>query len=144
SGGWARFSISLVAADPRRYDSALTIQTTGLPRTTGGLTLGGTGLTLNGTGLKVGATVTAGVLSAYNFGNMPTRPVFTIQGPCPAFSLTHRGSGRTLRVADPVAAGRSLVIDTDRRRAVLDGTAARTVTGTWFEYAPGNNDVAFS
>lgn len=143
-GGWVRFSLSLVAADPRRYDTELTVTSTGLPKTSGGLTLGGTGLTLGGTGLTVGATVTAGVLSTYNYGNMSTKPTFTVQGPCPPFSLTHRGTGKTLRFADPVAAGRTLVIDTDRRRAALDGTAARTVTGTWFDYAPGANDVAFT
>ena len=41
-------------------------------------------------------------------------------------------------------AGRSLVIDSDSRRGVLDGTTARTVTGAGWLLTPGANEVAFS
>lgn len=132
------FSFSLLAPDPRRYSVDTTTVSTHLPTTTGGLSLP---VTLP---LTIGATVASGVLSVTNDGNMATRPTLTVTGPCPAFSITHRQSGRTLRFADSIAAGRSLVIDTDRKRALLDGTAARVVTGSWFEYAPGVNDVSFS
>jgi hypothetical protein len=75
---------------------------------------------------------------------MATHPTFTVVGPSPRFSITHRATGRTLSFAEPVAVGRSLTIDTDRRTALLDGTASRVVTGTWFDYEPGVNEVAFS
>lgn len=136
--GWARFSLSLLAPDPRRYSTELTTAQTGLPVTTGGLSLP---LTLP---LTVGATVASGVLTVTNAGNMSARPTFTVYGPSPAFSITHLGTGKTLRFADPIAAGRTLTIDTDKRRALLDGTASRVVTGTWFDYAPGVNQVAFA
>jgi hypothetical protein len=137
--GWAKFSLSLIAPDPRRYDVNETTASTGLPTTTGGLALP---LTLP---LTIGATTTAGVLTVTNAGNMATRPTFTVDGPVPAgASITHRSSGKTLRIPDGVPSGRTLTIDTDKRTALLDGTAARVVTGTWFEYDPGSNDVAFS
>lgn len=134
-GVWS-FSFSLTAADPRKYVPSATTASTHLPVTTGGLSLP---LTLP---LVIGATVTSGRISATNEGDMPTRPVFTITGPCPPCSLTH-SSGRRLVIPGAVAAGRTLVLDTDSRTAVLDGTAGQVVTGTWFEFAPGLNEVQF-
>lgn len=138
------FSLSLVAPDPRRYSTELTQAMTGLATTSGGLTLGGTGLTLNVTGLSLNATVAQGILSVTNAGNMATRPMLTVFGPCDPFTLTHRQSGKLLRFSEAVPTGRALVIDTDKRRALLDGVAPRAVTGTWFEYAPGLNEVSFA
>jgi hypothetical protein len=138
TAGWAKFSLSLSADDPRRYSSDETTLSTGLPSTTGGLSLP---LSLP---LTINATTTSGVLSVTNAGNMPTRPTFTIAGPVSAASITHRSSGKTLRIPDGVPSGRTLTIDTDRRLALLDGTAPRVVTGSWFEYEPGTNEVAFS
>lgn len=137
--GRLSFSLSLIAPDPRRYASEETTASTSLPSTSGGMALP---LTLP---LTIGATIAAGVLSVTNDGNMSTRPTFTVAGPVAAgATITHRGTGKVLRIPDGVPAGRKLTIDTDRRRALLDGTAARVVTGTWFEYAPGVNEVAFS
>lgn len=140
-GGWAQFSLSLTAPDPRRYDIALVTVSTGFPQTTGGLSLGGVGLSLP---LSVGATASSGTVTAVNAGNMPTRPVLSVQGPCPGFAVTHRGSGRTLRFPTPVPAGHTLLIDTDRRTVLLDGVSPQVVIGTWFEYDPGINVVAFT
>lgn len=136
-GKW-NFSLSLLAVDPRRYDTDETTDSTGLPITTGGLSLP---ITLP---LSIGATTTSGSITVTNEGDMPTRPVFTITGPCPAgASITH-GSARRLYVPESVAAGHSLVIDTDTRVGLLDGVALRVVTGTWFEFDPGVNTVQFS
>lgn len=147
-GATAQMSIALVAPDPRRYDGGYEENITGLPVASGGLFVGATGLALP---LRVGAQVISGTLQARNSGNMSTRPVLTVSGPCPPFAITHVESGRQIRFNESVPAGRSLVIDTDRRRALLDGVAPRTVTGTWFEYGPatatnpiGINTLAFS
>jgi hypothetical protein len=137
----AQVSVALIAPDPRRYSTTSTQVSTGLPVTSGGRTI--VDAYVVNDALVLADTATAGVLAVTNDGNMATRPTLTVMGPSPAFWLTHIETGKTLRFADPIAAGRSLVIDTDRRRAILDGTAARTVTGTWFEYAPGANTVAF-
>jgi hypothetical protein len=135
---WARFSIALTAPDPRRYAVGITRAETGLPSTSGGLSLP---VSLP---VSIGATVTSGVLSATNDGNMGTRPTLAVYGPVAPFALTHRGTGQTLRFHESVPAGRFLLLDTDRRRALLDGTAGRRVTGSWFEYGPGINEVAFT
>lgn len=137
-GGWARFSVSLIAADPRRYGVDEVTASTGLPETTGGLSLP---VSLP---ISIGATVSSGRVSVTNEGNMSTRPTFVIAGPCPAFSITHVGSGRRLASFEAVPDGRSLVLDADRRLALLDGTALRVVTGTWFDLEPGVNEVAFT
>lgn len=131
------FSFSLIAPDPRRYDVAETTALTGLPVTSGGLSLP---ISLP---LSIGAVTTSGLLTLVNSGDMPTRPTFTITGPCPPCTITH-SSGRRLTVPDAVPAGRSLTLDVDSRTALLDGTASRVVTGTWFEFAPGVNEVQFS
>lgn len=131
------FSFSLIAADPRRYAVDTTVASTGLPVTTGGLSLP---VVLP---LVIGATTTSGTLSVENVGDVATRPTFTITGPCPACAITH-SSGRRLNIPDAIDAGRTLTIDTDARSALLDGTASRVVTGTWFELDPGVNEIQFS
>lgn len=139
--GSAKITIPLIAPDFRRYSVDTVTASTGLPQTTGGLSLNGTGLSLP---LSVGASLTSGVLSVTNDGNTDTPPTLTVDGPCPPFSIAHRKSGAVLRFADAISAGRSLVIDTANHRALMDGTATRTVTGTWFTYSPGVNEVGFS
>lgn len=135
---WARFSVSLIASDPRRYGSEEVSASTGLPQTTGGLTLP---IVLP---IVIGAVVASGRVSVTNAGNMATRPTFTVYGPCPAFTITHIASGKRLASAEAVPVGRALVLDADRRTALLDGTALRVVTGSWFDLEPGVNEIAFS
>ena len=138
-GVGADISLSLIAPDPRKYDTAVQSASTGLPQTTGGMSLP---LSLP---LTIGATVSSGVLVANNAGNVATRPTLKLYGPTPADTrITHRGTGQTLRIPEAVDAGRFLLLDVDNRRALLDGTALRRVTGAWFDYAPGDNEVALS
>lgn len=138
-GAAASLSISLIAPDPRRFSPAVITASTGLPHTTGGLSLP------ISFPLSIGATVVSGVLSVTNAGTYRTPPVFTITGPCPAgATITLRETGATLRFAEAIPAGRQLVIDTAHQTAVLDGVAPRTVTGMWFQYPPGVSSVAFA
>lgn len=135
----AAVSLSLIAPDPRRYAVDAVTASTGLPVTTGGLALP---LVLP---LSLAATMSSGVLTAVNAGNAETLPTFTIAGPCPAgATITHRGTRAFLRYSEAIGAGHTLTINTASRTAVLDGTASRTVIGTWFSYAPGANEIAFS
>lgn len=133
----ADFSLSLIATDPRRYASEPTVVSTGLPSTTGGLSLP------ISPPFSIPAVVTGGVLVTENKGNMTTPPRLTVTGPCPPFSITHAATGRTLRFHDPVAAGETVVIDPTTREATVDG-APRYLTGAPFEYAPGVNGLAFN
>lgn len=138
SGVGAEANISLVAPDPRRYDVALVTASTGLPLTSGGLRLP---FRLP---VRVAGGVQLGLMTVTNDGNLDTPPVFTVVGPCPPFTLTHRGTSKTLRYHEAVPAGRTVVIDTATQTALLDGVAPRYVTGSWFTYAPGRNEVAFT
>jgi hypothetical protein len=137
-GGWARVNLSLEAADPRRYSSTETVASTGLPQTSGGLSLP---ITLP---LTIGATTNSGRVTVVNEGNEATRPTLTVYGPCPAFTITHIGSGR--RIAYPVAVpvGRAVVFDPETQWALLDGTSLQPFSGTFFDLTPGVNEVAFS
>lgn len=134
----ARASLSLFAEDPRRYSVDLVTASTGLPLTTGGLRLP---FRLP---QRVAGVVQLGIITATNDGNLDTPPVFTVVGPCPPFMLTHRGTSKTLRYHEAVPAGRTVVIDTATQTVLLDGVAPRYVTGSWFTYAPGRNEVAFT
>lgn len=134
-------TIPLIAKDPNRYSIVLHEASTGLPQTTGGLTVPFT------VPFSVDAVSSSGVLLATNAGGAVTWPTFTLTGPVPAAArITHRETGASLYVPEAVAAGRSLVITTSpfNRGAVLDGTARRTVVGTFFGFAPGDNSVAFT
>lgn len=132
-------SLSLIAPDPRRYAADEIVASTGLPQTTGGLSLP---IALP---VTVGADVSAGVLLADNAGDVDTFPVFTITGPCPpGATITLLSTAASLTFAQEIPTGHQLVIDTATRTALMDGTAGRTVTGTWFSYAPGANEVAFA
>lgn len=133
-----RFSFSLLAPDPRKYGVEASAVETGLPSSSGGLSLP---LSLP---LSVGGAATSGVLTVVNEGNIASPVMLTVSGPCPPFEITRRGSGETLRFPDSLAAGRTVVIDGDRRRALLDGTVLTLLTGSWFDLEPGVNEIAFS
>lgn len=136
-GRFCNYSLSVVAPDPRGYSVDEVVTSTGLPTSTGGLT---TPFTLP---TPIDAVVTSGVLTVINEGDMPTSPVLRVNGPCPPFTLRHN-SGRTLSYPRPVDAGRYIELDTSNRTALEDGTAARYVAGSWFDYAPGTNTVTFA
>ncbi|MGH8964922.1 MAG: phage distal tail protein [Actinomycetes bacterium] len=137
-GAAAKVSLSLVAPDPRKYAPNLVTLETGLPSTAGGLRVPFR------VPARIQATTTAGILSAVNDGTFETRPTLIVYGPVDPFRITHRGTGRVLRFHEPIPAGRYLEIDTDKKTALLDGTATRRLTGAWFAYAPGVNEVGFS
>lgn len=135
--GRAEFSLSLLAPDPRRYDATARSVSLVLPASTGGLTPPLTPpITMTGSTSQSQATLV-------NDGNWGSPPTITLTGPCPPAVIANLTTGEAMRVLDAVPAGQSLVID------VLNGTAtvggqSRRVLGTWWELAPGVNEVAFS
>ncbi|MFJ6616682.1 hypothetical protein ACIQOW_03735 [Kitasatospora sp. NPDC091335] len=131
----ARYSLLLTAADPRRYATVLQQQSTGLPVSTGGLTLP---ITLP---LVIAAGSSAGSITLTNAGSIASRPVFTVVGPVPGFNLLVQyptGEVRQLAYSDTLGAGDVLVIDTDAHTALLNGTVSRRryVSGRWPEIPP--------
>lgn len=132
----ARYSVLLTAADPRRYSTTLQTASTGLPVSTGGITLP---ITLP---LVITAGSSSGTLTLTNAGTIGTRPIFTVAGPVPGFNLVVSypdGTVRQLAYTDALNAGDALVLDTDAHTAVLNGTVSRRryLSGPWPEVAGG-------
>ena len=129
-------SLSLLAPDPRRYGPSA-VASTGLPVSSGGFVLP---VVLP---VSTGGINSAGALNLYNDGDVDSLPVFTVYGPCSPFTITD-DTGRQLAYGESLAAGRTLVIDTATRTALLDGIANRVVTGSWPVLRPGMNTIRFN
>lgn len=134
--GRAKFSLSLVAPDPRRYAATSRSATLVLPLLSGGIAPPLTPpLTVTGS-----TTVSQATLA--NDGTVLTYPILELAGPCPPARIVNLTTGEALRVVDPVPAGQILVIDVQRGIATTGGQSRR-VLGSWWGLAPGANEVAF-
>ncbi|MFE5368218.1 phage distal tail protein [Streptomyces mirabilis] len=139
----ATYSVLVTAADPRRYSTDFQSGTVGLPFTTGGLTPPLT------PPLVSTATTVSGEITAVNDGTFGTRPVFVITGPVTGPQIITQmpdGSVRFLTYTDVLFGGDQLVIDTDAKTCILNGTASRrrylTVPSGWPEI-PADAAVSF-
>lgn len=140
----ARFSIQIVAKDPRKFGDLVTA-TTRLPFSEGGLTFPVTfPITFTGTS-------GTGVVRVNNPGNTQAPVWLRIDGPIPAggWTITHVGKKQTLTFATALAlgAGEFVTVDMDRREVLAQGQSPRSgyVTSRgWFSLDPGDNDIAFS
>jgi len=144
NGKTIRFSIPLVAVDPRKTSTALTA-TTGLPASTGGWTFP---LTLPA---PINAVSSSGRITLVNDGNTTgkvtiriTAGVGGITGP----RVTHVASGKSLVFATSLTIAEDNWVDVDMEaHTVLEnGTASRNgwVTGRgWSGFAPGDNQWVF-
>jgi hypothetical protein len=139
----ATYSVLLTAADPRRYSTTLQSQSTGLPSTSGGVTLP---ITLP---LTITATTVSGAITLVNAGSLATRPVLTVTGPTTGgftiIATRPDGSITQQTYTDTLLAGDVLVLDSDARTAVLNGTVSRRLylSGTWPEI-PAQSQLALS
>lgn len=137
--GIVEFTVALIAPDPRRYSVTEVTASTGLPVTTGGMVLP---LVLP---LAINATAASGILTVVNDGNIDAPVTLVVAGPSPASaSITNVTTGQRIAIPEALTAGRTLVLNSDTRTALLDGVSLRTVTGTWFDLAPGPNQIAFT
>jgi hypothetical protein len=133
----ATFSLSLLAPDPRKYDSTSRSVALVLPVLTGGIAPPLTPpLTIPGSTAKSQATLV-------NDGNVLTYPTLVLVGPCPPATIANLTTGEARRVVDAVDAGQSLVIDELNGTATVQGQARR-VLGTPVGLRPGVNEIAFS
>lgn len=139
-GQLTRVALQFYAPDPRLYDAAETVLTTGPgASTSGGLAPPLTPpLTPSGSG-------SGGQVQAVNAGNTATRPLLRVDGPAPGFDLLQLTTGRALRYRQALAAGDFVVIDTDARTVLLNGTASRrsALSGAWWDLPPGVSDVRY-
>lgn len=140
----ARFSIQVVARDPRKFGDLITA-TTRLPFSEGGLVRPST-WPRTWTGVSGTGTVTVN-----NPGNTEAPVWLRVDGPIPAggWTITHQGKKQSLTFATALAlgAGEFVTVDMDRREVLQQGQSARSgyVTSRgWFSLDPGDNVIAFS
>ena len=136
------WSIQVTAADPRLYAVGESSTVLSLPLVSGGLVLP---LTFP---MSIPATVAISDTTLRNEGTIETRPVITIAGPVSQPQVTVTGPdgvARTLLYSGDIAAGDTLVLDTDARTVLYNGLANRRalLTGPWAGLPPGDSGVAF-
>jgi len=140
----ARYSIQVVAKDPRKFGDLVTASTR-LPFSEGGLirpsTWPRTWTGVSGTGR----------VTVNNPGNTQAPVWLRIDGPLPAggWTVTHQAKQTSLTFATSLAlgSGEFVTVDMDRREVLAQGQAPRSgyVTSRgWFSLDPGDNTIAFS
>jgi len=90
--------------------------------------------------LSFGGGSVAGVLSLNNEGNIDTKPILTVEGPCtnPSITLASAENSPNLTFELTMAAGDRLVLNTDMKTATYF-TAGSTIGATrWYTRAPGS------
>lgn len=137
------FSISLVAADPRRFAPVVT-RTTGLSTSSGGLTLpAAMPWTIN-------AVTVTGSVSLTNPGTVNGPVTVRISGPVVAPVVTHvaaDGSVDVFSSSQTLAAGEWLDVDMEAQTVLAQGQASRAqwvTSAQWAGFKPGVNTWAFS
>lgn len=135
--GYAEFSLSLIAPDPRKYDTTSRMTSLVLPISSGGLSFP---ITFP---ISFPVSTTRSQATLENDGNVLTYPTMMLVGPCPPATITNLTTGEVMRVADPVPADQSLVIDVLGNTATTGGQGRR-VLGTWWGLVPGVNEIAFA
>lgn len=141
----ADWSIQLTALDPRKFGAVLT-GSTGLPSSTGGLTLP---LTLP---LSIGSTVSRGQVSLFNPGNVAGPVTLKITAPVTAPVVTHVSAATSPRAlvfssSLVLGAGQWVDVDMDARTVLENGEASRSgwVTSRgWSAFQPGWNTWSFA
>jgi Phage tail protein len=133
----AEWSALVTAPDPRRYATGWETGSTGLPMSSGGLTLP---FTLPA---QIAATTVSGQVTATNQGTFETRPILVVDGPVTdpqIITVYDDGTSAALSYADDLADGDELVIDTDAHTATLNGAVSRRrfLSGAWPQIPPGD------
>jgi hypothetical protein len=138
-----KFSIGLVAADPRKFGTVQT-QTTGLPSSSGGLTVPFT------VPFSIDSLVVTGQISMTNDGNTTGPVLARITGPAPAGAIITHTSDAGTRVFStnlPLADGEWLDVDMEAETVLAQGQASRSqwVTSRGFAgFDKGANTWSFS
>lgn len=132
-----RFSIQLVAPDPRRFSgdgsSPFTYSaSTGLPTSTGGLQLG------TQAPFQVRATTVSGSVTVTNAGDATPPVRVTITGPV-VNPVIRSAAGGLMQFNISLDAGQTLVVDLDKRTVKINGTVNRrnVLAGSWIVPAAG-------
>ena len=137
-----RWSVQFAALDPRKMSAPLT-GSTGLPSSTGGLTIPFT------VPFAINSTVASGQVSLTNPGNETGPVTLRIDGPCVGPMVTHVGSGLRLVFASSLTlgAGEFLLIDMEAQTVLAQGQSSRSMWVTsrgWSGFEPGSNSWSFA
>lgn len=141
-GTWnAEVQVELVATDPRIYTAAATVLTTGLAAGSGGMTFPAM------FPISFGSAGAGGTVAVTNAGNFATDATYTVTGPLVNPVIDNITTGLTLQLGITLASGDSLVLDTNARSVILNGTASRTsallVGSAWWSFPPGTTLLRF-
>jgi hypothetical protein len=139
---FATYSIMVVALDPRFFGPPLA-GSTGLPSTSGGLTIP---FTLPA---SIDASVVSGQIALTNPGRVAGKVLARVDGPCHGPVITHRGSGASLVFSSSLVMGDGewLDIDMDAHTVRAQGQASRSgwiTSRGWSTFEPGDNTWAFT
>ena len=138
----ARWSVQLIAPDPRKFGDELSAST-GLPSSTGGVTFP---LAFP---VTFDAVTNSGQVSLTNDGNIAGPVRLRIDGPVTGPVVTHVGTGRSLIFSTSLVLGEGefIPVDAERREVLAQGQSSRNgwVTGRgWPLFVPGVNTYSFS
>lgn len=140
--GQARIQFKMFAEDPRLYAAIET--STDIDFAAGAST--GFGFDL---GFDFGFGGSSGSDGAFvnNLGNRATPPIFTITGPCSNPTIRDETYGHALSFSIDLAAGETLVINTQYKTVRLNGTVNRRGTlanADWFYLEPGQTFLRYN
>ncbi len=138
-----RWSMMLIAPDPRRYSAAENSQAVGLPQAgSGGLVFP---LVFP---LTFGSGASGGEMTLTNAGTLATWPTWTITGPVTGPRIVNTSTNEKLEF-DPTFAltgGQTLVVDTAAKTVIQSGVSRRDrlFSAQWFRLEPGSTGIRFS
>ena len=131
---YTKFTVDMVALDPRRYGPTQMLGPVGLPVTEGGVRLP------QRMPWNFGSVTPESRLVITNTGSIPINPLIRISGGFEVVSVYDVTAGRRLRLEWPVTQGYEVIFDSSSRRAVASGSeVTRWLTKRqWFEIQPGD------
>lgn len=137
----AKVIVEFYATDPRIYANDAQTSYTNLP-------IAGGGWTFNSTfNLSFGALSSGGQITAVNSGSFSTPLAFRIDGPCVNPRVENSTTGQSWGADITLASGEYLIVDTDTRSVLLNGTASRystlASTSTWWDLPVGTSFINF-
>lgn len=141
--GVFRWSMVLVAPDPRRYADDLSTQAVGLPQTGAG------GLVFPAVfPLTFGSGASGGQMQLTHHGTVAVWPTWLVLGPLSGPVIANTSTGEHLEF-DPtfaLADGETMTIDTDAKTVSVGGISRRDrlFVAQWFRLEPGVTSVRFS
>lgn len=140
--GVYRARCSFVATDPRLYVNGETIAVIDVA------TGEGVGLEFDATpDFSFGGTITEGSALITNGGLYPTPFRVEFSGPLTNPRIINADTGYELSFTGELAAGETLLVDTDTRTVLLNGTSSRyswlATQSRWFDLPPGNTTLQF-